>query len=72
MKVHAGAARGPSDESSFIDTALDTDEAGRFTVELTEAGIWNVRALHIVPADPGSGADWDVHWATLVFGIGEG
>jgi len=37
---------------------------------LASAGLWNVRALYILPAPSGSGADWDVHWATFVWGIG--
>jgi hypothetical protein len=36
-------------------------------VVITTPGLWNVRTLQIVPAHPRSGADWDVHWATLVF-----
>jgi ketosteroid isomerase-like protein len=31
--------------------------------------VWNVRTLQIVPAAANSGADWDVHWATLVFRV---
>jgi Domain of unknown function (DUF4198) len=68
-KLHAGAARDVRDEAPFTDVTLETDAAGEFTLRVQEMGIWNVRALHIVPADPGSGADWDVHWATLVFGV---
>ena len=36
-------------------------------VPISRAGLWNVRTIHIVQADATSGADWDAHWATLVF-----
>ena len=54
------------------DLSLTTDGAGVARVPLRGAGVWNVRAIHIVPAAPGSGADWDVHWATLVFRVAPG
>lgn len=76
--VHAGAV--PSTATAIQDTAAaraasrrdvslttGTDGVARLIVD--RPGTWNVRTLHIVPADPGSGADWDVHWATLVFEV---
>lgn len=51
------------------DQKLVTDAAGEVVVNISAPGIWNVRTLHIVPSKPGSGADWDVHWATLVFRV---
>lgn len=53
-----------------VEMESETDARGvaRFVVQ--KAGLWNVRTLHILPAESGSGADWDVHWATLVFGAG--
>lgn len=51
------------------DVSLTTDATGTARVVVDRPGTWNVRTLHIVPADPGSGADWDVHWATLVFEV---
>lgn len=44
-----------------------TDADGLIRVPITRAGLWNVRTIHIVQADATSGADWDAHWATLVF-----
>lgn len=49
------------------DLMLVTDSKGEADVNISRAGLWNVRTLQIVPSKPGSGADWDVHWATLVF-----
>lgn len=76
--LHAGSV--PSGPSARTDTAaarraaardvkLETDASGVATVVVTQPGLWNIRTLQIVPADKGSGADWDVHWATLVFSV---
>ncbi len=51
------------------DVALITDGSGVATIALPSAGLWNVRTLQILPAVKGSGADWDVHWATMVFAV---
>jgi ketosteroid isomerase-like protein len=48
---------------------LTTDRDGVVRMPVDRPGLWNVRALHVVPSDPGSGADWDTHWVTLVFGV---
>jgi uncharacterized GH25 family protein len=49
------------------DLHLVTDSAGVIRVPIRRAGIWNIRALHIVPASGTLPSDWEVHWATLVF-----
>ena len=82
VKVHAGgvapdAPRGPAASSNASssrgpnapDLELTTDGSGRLAIPMTRAGLWNVRTLHIVQADAGSGADWDTHWATIVFPV---
>ena len=51
------------------DVSLETDSMGVAAIVITRPGLWNVRTLQIVPAIKGSGADWDVHWATLVFSV---
>ena len=51
------------------DVSLETNRMGVADVVITRAGLWNVRTLQIVPAIKGSGADWDVHWATFVFSV---
>lgn len=76
--LHAGSV--PSAASALTDTAAArraaardakavTDANGVALVVITRAGVWNIRTLQIVPATKGSGADWDVHWATLVFSV---
>ncbi|CAN5122871.1 DUF4198 domain-containing protein [soil metagenome] len=62
MDAEAAAADGPA-----MDAVTDADGVVRFPV--ARAGLWNVRTLHIVPAALGSGADWDTHWASLVFNV---
>lgn len=77
--AHAGAA--PFGAAAMADTAaaraarsrdvsLTTSNDGTLTIEIDRSGLWNVRTLQIVPAVKGSGADWDVHWATFVFSVG--
>jgi hypothetical protein len=51
------------------DRSVETDSAGVVAVRVTRAGLWNVRTIQIVPAAKGSGADWDVHWATITFAV---
>jgi ketosteroid isomerase-like protein len=53
-----------------VEVEAETDAQGIVRFPVQSAGLWNVRTLHILPAEPGSDADWDVHWATLVFGVG--
>jgi len=76
-KIHAGsipmsaaladsvAAR----RAAATDVSLETDGTGAVAVPLLRAGRWNVRTIQIVPAAKGSGADWDVHWATITFAV---
>jgi hypothetical protein len=49
--------------------ALTTDAGGVASVPVRTAGLWNIRTIQIVEAARGSGADWDTHWATLVFEV---
>lgn len=68
---HVSVAESASSERAFHGAEFETDASGEFTVDLGgRHGVWNVRALYIVPAPAGSGADWDVHWATLVWNAG--
>ena len=72
IRVHAGAVEWSTPlpeepRETARDVELVSDAAGRVRVPLTAAGLWNVRTLHITPSPRQSGADWDAHWATLVF-----
>lgn len=74
-RVHAGFVAPPSGAELDVLAGSErhmervTDDQGSFRIPLREAGLWNVRSLQVVPAAIGSGADWDTHWVTLVFGI---
>ena len=74
-KVHAGSVMRPNGAmlDDLADTErhvqLQTDANGIVDVEVDRAGLWNVRALYLLPADEGSAVDWETHWVTLVFAV---
>jgi hypothetical protein len=45
-----------------------TDGNGRVRLPIAPGGTWLIKAVHMVPAPPGSGADWSSYWASLTFG----
>lgn len=69
MAVHAGVA---VDQGDPRDVHLSTDANGIVRLPLSSAGLWNVRTLYVLPATPQSGADWDSHFATVVFNVMSG
>lgn len=72
IRVHVDHATWPAMEAVAARQVtprtmeLRTDAAGQVRVPLERAGLWSARTIHVVQAAPGSGADWDTHWATLV------
>ena len=44
-----------------------TDKDGRVRFRLTHDGMWLVKAVHMVPAPAGAGAEWASYWASLTF-----
>ncbi len=42
-----------------------SDRSGRVLFALPRGGVWLVKAVHMVPAPTGSGADWESLWASL-------
>ena len=46
-----------------------TDSSGRVVLELGAGRTWLVKAVHMVEAPAGSGADWESLWASLTFEI---
>jgi len=44
-----------------------TDAAGRARLRLNQPGEWLVKAVHMIPAPAGAGADWESFWASLTF-----
>ena len=77
-KLHAGsippgaslADTSAARRGAVSDLSVTTDSSGVATIVLARPGTWNLRTIQIVPAATGSGADWDVHWATVTFSAG--
>lgn len=74
-RVHAGAVEwsnplpvAPNETAS--DMELHSDSDGVIRIPISASGLWNVRTIQITQSPAGSGADWDAHWATLVFFVG--
>lgn len=44
-----------------------SDRHGRAALRLDRPGLWLVKAVHMVPAPAGSGAEWESLWASLTF-----
>ena len=76
-RLHSGSVSGRAalSDTAFarraaaMDQSVQADDAGLVSIAITRTGLWNVRTIQIVPAAPGSGANWDVHWATIVLGV---
>jgi uncharacterized GH25 family protein len=47
-----------------------SDRDGRASFVIDEAGVWLVKAVHMVPAPASSNADWESFWASLTFEAG--
>ena len=46
-----------------------SDASGRVRFTLPHDGTWLIKTVHMVPATPGSGADWESIWASLTFEV---
>jgi hypothetical protein len=44
-----------------------TDHDGRVRFRLNRAGMWLVKAVHMIPAPEGANAEWASYWASLTF-----
>ena len=53
--------------------AARSDADGRVRLRLKDAGMWLIKAVHMVPAPPGlsSDTDWSSYWASLTFALRE-
>jgi uncharacterized GH25 family protein len=47
--------------------ALRSDAQGRVRLKLPAGGDWLIKAVHLVPAQPGGKAQWESFWASLTF-----
>ena len=48
------------------------DRTGQVALVLPAGGVWMIKAVHMVPAPPGSNADWASYWASLTFDMPAG
>jgi uncharacterized GH25 family protein len=46
-----------------------SDARGRVALKIDRPGTWLVKAVHMIPAARGSGADWESFWASLTFEV---
>lgn len=44
-----------------------SDKRGRAALRLDRPGLWLIKAVHMVPAPAGSGAEWESLWASITF-----
>lgn len=63
-------AQNGSDSSVTLRTR--SDKQGRATFRLPRGGSWLIRAVHMIPAAPGAGVDWESFWASLMFELPAG
>jgi uncharacterized GH25 family protein len=47
--------------------AVRSDSDGRVRFRLPSDGMWLIKAVHMIPAAAGSGAEWESFWASLTF-----
>lgn len=67
-RIHAG--RAPVEgQPAAKDHELISSADGVVTIPVDTAGLWNVRTLHVTPTPAGADANWDVHWASVVFSV---
>ena len=58
-------ALGDPDNTASARTAPD----GRVSFRLSRKGVWLAKVVHMVPAPPETGADWESLWASITFEI---
>ena len=51
--------------------AARTDADGRVRLQLKKTGMWLIKAVHMIPAAPGTHAEWASYWASLTFQLKE-
>lgn len=46
-----------------------TDANGRATLRIAHGGFWLIKAVHMEPAPPGAGVEWESWWASMTFDL---
>lgn len=54
-------------EDPAVRLTARTDRKGEVSLTLTTPGMWLIKAVHMIPAAPASGAEWESLWASLTF-----
>jgi len=44
-----------------------TDAEGRASLRIAHAGFWLIKAVHMEPAPPDAGVEWESWWASMTF-----
>ena len=50
-----------------LKLSMRSDKDGRVAFKLPQDGVWLVKAVHMIEAPAGSGAQWASFWASLTF-----
>jgi len=56
-----------SDPSDKLTARSDSD--GRVRFRMPRPGMWMIKAVHMIPAQPESHAEWESFWASLTFDV---
>jgi hypothetical protein len=54
-------------DDPHVRLSARTDARGRVAFALPRSGVWLVKSVHMIPALPNSGYDWESLWASLTF-----
>lgn len=58
------------DGENYSSRKFTTDKDGKFTIKLTNKGVWLIRLVHMQRCSRNcSNADWESFWGTLSFGL---
>ena len=57
------------DRTASSKLTARSDKDGRVRFRLPHAGMWMVKAVHMIAAQPDAQADWQSYWASLTFDL---
>lgn len=56
-----------SQQDASIKLSARSDRQGRIAFRFPRRGVWLVKAVHMVPGQPGAKVDWQSFWASITF-----
>ncbi len=65
---HAGYHEDATTHREAVQTRTDADGIAR--VQLSQAGVWYVRTIHMVETTDDPDVDYESNWATVTFEVG--